>query len=162
MIRAAQARAARKRYRQIAPVLNEWSRRRFVALEARALGRGGVSLMARITRLAPPFIMVFPTFAIMWRRRRDVSADRAVGKRTRFLRIQICRGMLHPLQQAFVDHDAFRFGDCSPAEICSADKRRRAGGAGIARTPPSTKVCRGEAAQASGLLMLARARCRRE
>jgi hypothetical protein len=52
MIRAAQARAARKRYRQIAPVLNEQSRRRFVALEARALGRGGVSLMARITGLA--------------------------------------------------------------------------------------------------------------
>ena len=52
MIRAAQARAARKRYRQIAPVLNEQSRRRFVALEARALGRGGVSIMARITGLA--------------------------------------------------------------------------------------------------------------
>jgi transcriptional regulator of acetoin/glycerol metabolism len=52
MIRAAHARAARKRYRQIAPVLNEQSRRRFVALEARALGRGGVSLMARIMGLA--------------------------------------------------------------------------------------------------------------
>ena len=52
MIRAAQARAARKRYRQMAPVLNEQSRRRFVALEARALGRGGVSLMARISGLA--------------------------------------------------------------------------------------------------------------
>jgi len=52
MIRAAQARTARKRYRQIAPVLNEQSRRRFVALEAQALGRGGVSLMARITGLA--------------------------------------------------------------------------------------------------------------
>ena len=52
MIRAAQARTARKRYRQIAPVLNEQSRRRFVAMEARALGRGGVSLMARITGLA--------------------------------------------------------------------------------------------------------------
>jgi hypothetical protein len=32
--------------------LNEQSRRRFVALEAQALGRGGVSLMARITGLA--------------------------------------------------------------------------------------------------------------
>jgi Rhodopirellula transposase DDE domain len=52
MIRAALARAARKRYGQIAPVLNEQSRRRFAALEARALGRGGVSLMARITGLA--------------------------------------------------------------------------------------------------------------
>jgi hypothetical protein len=52
MIRAGQARAARKRYREMAPVLNEQSRRRFVALEARALGRGGVSLMARISGLA--------------------------------------------------------------------------------------------------------------
>jgi hypothetical protein len=52
MIRAAQARAARKRYREMTPVLNEQSRRRFVALEARALGRGGVSLMARISGLA--------------------------------------------------------------------------------------------------------------
>jgi len=52
MIRAAQARIARRRYREMAAVLNEQSRRRFVALEARALGRGGVSLMARITGLA--------------------------------------------------------------------------------------------------------------
>jgi hypothetical protein len=36
----------------MAPVLNEQSRRRFVALQARALGHGGVSLMARITGLA--------------------------------------------------------------------------------------------------------------
>jgi hypothetical protein len=52
MIRPAQAYAARKRYQQIAPVLNEQSRRRYVALEARALGRGGVSFMARMTGLA--------------------------------------------------------------------------------------------------------------
>jgi hypothetical protein len=52
MSRAAQARAARKRYRQIAPVLNEQSRRRYAAMEAQALGRGGVSLLARITGLA--------------------------------------------------------------------------------------------------------------
>jgi Rhodopirellula transposase DDE domain len=52
MIRVEQERAARKRYREMAPVLNEQSRRRFVALEARALGRGGVSLMARISGLA--------------------------------------------------------------------------------------------------------------
>jgi len=36
----------------MAPVLNEQSRRRFVAVEARAMGHGGVSLMARITGLA--------------------------------------------------------------------------------------------------------------
>jgi hypothetical protein len=52
MIRSAEARAARKRYKKMAPVLNEQSRRRFVALEARAMGHGGVSLMARITGLA--------------------------------------------------------------------------------------------------------------
>jgi transposase len=52
MIGAAQERAARKRYREMAPVLNEQSRRRFVALEAQALGHGGVSVMARISGLA--------------------------------------------------------------------------------------------------------------
>jgi len=52
MIGAAQERAARKRYREMAPVLNDQSRRRFVALEAQALGRGGVSLMTRISGLA--------------------------------------------------------------------------------------------------------------
>ena len=52
MIRAAQARAARTRYLEMAPVLNEQSRRRFVALEAQALGHGGVSLMTRISGLA--------------------------------------------------------------------------------------------------------------
>ena len=52
MIRASEERAARKRYREMAPVLNEQSRRRFVALEAQSLGHGGVSLMARISGLA--------------------------------------------------------------------------------------------------------------
>ena len=52
MIRAVQARDARKRFREMAPVLNEQSLRRFVAMEARALGRGGVSLMSRISGLA--------------------------------------------------------------------------------------------------------------
>jgi transposase len=36
----------------MSPVLNEQSRRRLVALEARQLGRGGVSLMAQISGLA--------------------------------------------------------------------------------------------------------------
>ena len=52
MIRAAQERAARKRYREMAPVLDEQGRRRFAAMEAQALGRGGVSLMSKITGLA--------------------------------------------------------------------------------------------------------------
>jgi hypothetical protein len=54
MIRAAQERAIRKRYKEVAPVLDEQGRRRFAAAEALALGRGGVSLMARITGLARP------------------------------------------------------------------------------------------------------------
>jgi hypothetical protein len=52
MIRAAQERAARKRYKAMAPVLDEQGRRRFAAMEAQALGRGGVSLMSKITGLA--------------------------------------------------------------------------------------------------------------
>src|SRR5215472_8855813 len=52
MIRGVRIREAKQRYRQMVPVLNERSRRRFVALEARALGHGGVSAMARISGLA--------------------------------------------------------------------------------------------------------------
>src|SRR6202007_423852 len=52
MIRAAQERAARKRYREMAPVLDEQGRRRFAAMEAQALGHGGVSLMSKTTGLA--------------------------------------------------------------------------------------------------------------
>jgi hypothetical protein len=52
MIPSAQERAVRKRYKEMAPVLDEQSRRRFAALEAQALGHGGVSLMAKITGLA--------------------------------------------------------------------------------------------------------------
>jgi hypothetical protein len=52
MILAARVRAVRNRYREMVPVLNEQSRRRFVALEAQALGHGGVSLMSQISGLA--------------------------------------------------------------------------------------------------------------
>jgi hypothetical protein len=52
MIPAAQERALRKRYKEMAPVLDEQSRRRFAVLKAQALGRGGVSLIAKITGLA--------------------------------------------------------------------------------------------------------------
>jgi hypothetical protein len=84
MIRAVQARDARKRFREMAPVLNEQSLRRFVAMEARALGRGGVSLMSRISGLARSTIYQdLPTFATMFLLRRDESVNPvAAGRRS--------------------------------------------------------------------------------
>jgi xanthine dehydrogenase YagT iron-sulfur-binding subunit len=54
-------------------------------------------------------------------------------------------GVLHPLQQAFVDHDAFQCGYCTPGQICSAVGLMREG---RARTPEdirelmSGNICR--------------------
>ena len=38
-------------------------------------------------------------------------------------------GTLHPLQQAFIDHDAFQCGYCTPGQICSAAGLIAEGGA---------------------------------
>lgn len=50
-------RAIQQRYEGLSPVLNEQSRRRFAATEARSYGRGGVSLVSRITGIARSTIL---------------------------------------------------------------------------------------------------------
>lgn len=42
---------------------------------------------------------------------------------------------LHPLQQAFIDHDAFQCGYCTPGQICSAGLIRE----GRAKTPDDVR-----------------------
>jgi hypothetical protein len=63
MIGAVQARDARKRFREMAPVLNEQSLRRFVAMEARALGAASRAWLAdREAELLPvPYFHVVYT-----------------------------------------------------------------------------------------------------
>src|SRR6202163_4057096 len=51
MIAAAQVQHLRKRWKEMEPVLNEQSRRRWAATEAKALGRGGVSCVVRVPGL---------------------------------------------------------------------------------------------------------------
>jgi xanthine dehydrogenase YagT iron-sulfur-binding subunit len=52
---------------------------------------------------------------------------------------------LHPLQQAFIDHDAFQCGYCTPGQICSAVGLMREGRARTAddiRELMSGNICR--------------------
>jgi xanthine dehydrogenase YagT iron-sulfur-binding subunit len=54
-------------------------------------------------------------------------------------------GRLSPLQQAFVDHDAFQCGYCTPGQICSATgliSERRAKSADEIRELMSGNICR--------------------
>jgi xanthine dehydrogenase YagT iron-sulfur-binding subunit len=53
--------------------------------------------------------------------------------------------VLHPLQQAFIDHDAFQCGYCTPGQICSAAgliAEGRARTAGEIRELMSGNICR--------------------
>jgi xanthine dehydrogenase YagT iron-sulfur-binding subunit len=52
---------------------------------------------------------------------------------------------LHPLQQAFIDHDAFQCGYCTPGQICSAlglIRENRAKSADDVRELMSGNLCR--------------------
>jgi len=54
-------------------------------------------------------------------------------------------GVLHPLQQAFIDHDAFQCGYCTPGQICSAAgliAEGRAKSADEIRELMSRNICR--------------------
>ena len=54
-------------------------------------------------------------------------------------------GALHPLQQAFIDHDAFQCGYCTPGQICSAAgliAEGKANGADEIRELMSGNICR--------------------
>jgi xanthine dehydrogenase YagT iron-sulfur-binding subunit len=54
-------------------------------------------------------------------------------------------GAMHPLQQAFVDHDAFQCGYCTPGQICSAAgliAEGRASSADEIRELMSGNICR--------------------
>jgi xanthine dehydrogenase YagT iron-sulfur-binding subunit len=54
-------------------------------------------------------------------------------------------GALHPLQQAFIDHDAFQCGYCTPGQICSAAgliAEGRANSADEIRELMSGNICR--------------------
>ena len=54
-------------------------------------------------------------------------------------------GPLHPMQQAFIDHDAFQCGYCTPGQICSAIglmKEGHAKSANDVRELMSGNICR--------------------
>src|SRR3979490_47900 len=56
MVPSAILATVRQKYEALAPLLHEKAQRRWAACEARALGRGGISLVAAATGLPPPTI----------------------------------------------------------------------------------------------------------
>jgi len=67
------------------------------------------------------------------------------GKRIETIEGLAKDGALHPLQQAFIDHDAFQCGYCTPGQICSAVGligEDRAHGAQAIRELMSGNICR--------------------
>ncbi len=66
-------------------------------------------------------------------------------------------GALHPLQQAFIDHDAFQCGYCTPGQLCSA-----AGliGEGLADTPGAVReLMSGNLCRCGAYVQIVRAVC---
>ena len=58
-----------------------------------------------------------------------LSRSRTTGREVTTVEGLATRRRLHPVQQAFLDHDAFQCGYCTPGQICSAvgdDRRGRA------------------------------------
>jgi xanthine dehydrogenase YagT iron-sulfur-binding subunit len=51
-------------------------------------------------------------------------------------------GRLHPLQQAFIDHDAFQCGFCTPGQILSGIAEGHAGNDDELRESMSGNICR--------------------
>ncbi|WP_435839095.1 (2Fe-2S)-binding protein [Streptodolium elevatio] len=75
------------------------------------------------------------TFAVMHRGREVTTIEGLVGP----------DGALHPMQQAFVDHDAFQCGFCTPGQIMSAvalTDEGHAGGPDEIREWMSGNLCR--------------------
>ncbi len=57
----------------------------------------------------------------------------------------LANGELHPLQKAFIEHDAFQCGYCTPGQICSAVgllKENKARTAGEVKELMSGNLCR--------------------
>ena len=49
-----------------------------------------------------------------------VPAEKAEGTSVLTIESLAEGGVLHPIQQAFVEHDGFQCGYCTPGQICSA------------------------------------------